>query len=1040
MLLLSHGVKYLSKFIADSVREYQQGKKEENKPMIFKVGEGLKSKSYLPVGPTKEAAKFSSFKDVEFVSPTKDGKRIEPQIAQAETARRVVTKDRIPVPEKSSPLLEFGKAIVRAPVRTLTSIGLEPAAGMTALLTGGKIEPIFTPKTTFQKVIFGNEPVVGIFKQVEDTQQNVLNFAKSLNLDNDFSLGASFALSPIIVGGFAGLDLTPIGGVEKNLAKRIAKETDASKIFSLLQKNFKNSPDELKLISESLSFVKNPVDVQKALNGISSSALTKPPKELLNFERLNLAEEEKKALKVVLDTRSDRILDAKGEVLSFKEVQKAASEAVEDGKLLKVVITREESKRLAVVDLQAREQLVRSTKILTGKGVTGEAKEQAFDEIVSALEVTTSIGTDAARRLSLRRITAEDPITVRILKRMQKAGVDLDQIKKRATEVDWNNAKDVTKFFREFVKPTAWDILEEYRYNNMLSNPRTFERNLFSNLFQTAVTRPLTIGVEAGIDLVQHLVTFGKIPRDKKLLDVPRYYRDIWRAVPNAFGDFKAAWREETMFSLQDLKDVIPTNKLPKLFRVPTRALESTDRFLMRMITDAEQSRLIRGGMEETKAGRQADKIAKYSLFRTGLDPKNKSGQGLLLSKIDQAIGWIDSGRDKVPTLKWFIPFVRTPMNFAKQWIEFSPVGLLNLAGAKRKKEVLAKFIIGSAVTSWGAKLALEDKTTWGVPKNAAQRELFFASGKRPYSIKVGDRWVPMMYFGPLGYALALPAAIKYIQEDSPEAMTDSQMERAAKSVASLSEFLSQQTFMEGLGNWIDLFTGKEEYNIEKILAFTGGQIIPWQGMVRYISTLVDPVYRKADSFMEAVQRDLPYLSTKLEPYVLPTGEKSKRNTSSFLAPYDIGKEREEYDALLQIKEEQLQVNKLLSQNDGSINQEALSLVDKIQTSKSQIELDEVQRKLEENPELKRKVVSLIKKQAFFLQSTIQPLYYLKDKPQDIAEIIYARIITSKTDKEIQERVVDYIKNLKEHDLWSEKIAEKLKEIMKEEALQGSLE
>ncbi len=1043
MILFNQGLKFLGEFVTRQTLEFVKKKKEEERPMVFRVEEGIeKAPTQLPPGPTPELLRaLKARAPVEFVSPDETGKRIAPKISEFQKAREEVTKKPLITVEKKEPLpLTLGKAILRAPARALTSIGIEPAAGVTALFIGGKIEPVFTPKTKLQRIVFGDEPVVGVFKQVENSQQNFVNVAKALHLNEDMALGSSFVLSPLIVGGFVGLDLTPFGPLERNLARTIARETDGAKILSLLKKSFRNPEDELRPVAEALRFIKDPKEVQKALQNISSTLPTKPPDELLNFERLKLNDEETRALKTIVDAKTDRILDAKGNPLSFKEVQRAAREAAEDGKVLGQVISREESKKIAAIDLQAREQLVRSDKIITSKNASREEKEAAFNDLIAAMDVTTSIGTDAARRLSLRRQVAEDSVSLRILKRLRKEGKKLEDIKEQAFNVDWNDPKKVTEFYRSQVKPTFWDILEEYRYNNMLSNPRTFERNLFSNIFSTAFVRPLTHTVEAGIDLVQYVATKGRIPRDKKFLDIPRYYRDTWKAVPNAWGDFQAAWREESAVTLSDLEHFIPTGKLPKFFRIPTRALEATDRFLMRIISDAEQSRLIRGGTSEEEAGKKASELARYSLFRQGLDPANKTGQGLLLSKIDRGIEIIDEARNAGVGLKWFVPFLRTPMNFAKQWIEFSPVGLAILPGAARKKEVLAKVLIGSTLTAWGGKLALEDRTTWGVPKDKTQRELFFASGKRPYAVKIGDSWVPMMYLGPLAYSLALPAAIKNAYLDDPGALTDSNLNKLTKSIFSLSEFLSQQTFMEGLGNYIEMFSGQEEFNMDKILAFTGGQIIPWQGMVRYISTLVDPVFRQADSFTEAVQRDLPYLSTKLDPYLLPTGEFSERNISSYVAPYDIKKEREEYNALLKIREEQLQINRLLAQNDKDVNQKALQIVNLIKEGKTQEEMDSIKKQLEENPELEATVSAMIKKQAFYLQSTLQPLYYLKDKPTDIAEIIYARFILSKTDKEIQERVVDFIQELKEYDLWNEKVREKLQNLVEEEALQGALE
>ena len=47
-----------------------------------------------------------------------------------------------------------------------------------------------------------------------------------------------------------------------------------------------------------------------------------------------------------------------------------------------------------------------------------------------------------------------------------------------------------------------------------------------------------------------------------------------------------------------------------------------------------------------------------------------------------------------------------------------------------------------------GGWLALNDKTTWGVPTNPKDREAFYAAGMQPYSIKVGDKWLSYSRLG----------------------------------------------------------------------------------------------------------------------------------------------------------------------------------------------------------------------------------------------------------------------------------------------------
>jgi hypothetical protein len=253
-------------------------------------------------------------------------------------------------------------------------------------------------------------------------------------------------------------------------------------------------------------------------------------------------------------------------------------------------------------------------------------------------------------------------------------------------------------------------------------------------------------------------------------------------------------------------------------------------------------------------------------------------------------------------------------MNFAKQWIEYSPAGLATLPGSAKKKEQLAKALVGSVITAIGAKFALDGNTTWSVPTDPKQKELFYASGRKPFSIKIGDKWIPMIYAGSLAFALALPAAVKYYNDESRTALTDSQIKKLTQSVMSMAEFLSGQTFLEGINNFVKLLSGDVDYSLPGNLAFTAGQLIPQEGLVRYISTIVDPIYRKGKTFEEGLKKNIPFLSKTLEPYTTPTGELSRREPINYILPYDVGISKTEYEPLLQQRTQKLQQNALVNQ------------------------------------------------------------------------------------------------------------------------------
>ena len=627
----------------------------------------------------------------------------------------------------------------------------------------------------------------------------------------------------------------------------------------------------------------SPAEVGKPLKGI----ISQQDKYAFNInkQRLGLNKQEKKVLTNTVNKVKPELQKIKGKTMSNKEVIKAAKTS----EILQEVTTREQTLQANAAMLKARQQMVGLDKDITRlskQGNTAQLKTKMQD-LIESYRVISSEAADRGRKLQSLAIKAEDlSIREAVLKDISKVEGDTNKIIKEAVKVDWENANSITRFYRKFIKPSTTEILDEFRYNNMLSNPRTHLRNAFSNMIQTFVTRPATLLVEG------------------KPVEATKYFTGAVSSFPTAVDDFVKAMKGEIIIAKPDLAR-IETTKLPGFMKIPTRAMEAGDRFFSAMIKGGEISR---GATKE-----QAEQVAEYSLFRQGLKPEN---QGAVLNSIDSLTAWTYKAPKAV---RWFAPFIRTPMNFAKQWVEFSPAGVTTMVGAKNKREQLAKAMLGSAVTAIGAKIALEGNTTWDVPTDPKEKELFYAAGRKPFSIKIKDKWTPMMYAGPFAMALALPAAVKYYSEESRTALTESQLTKLTNSVSSMARFLSGQTFLSGINNFVKFFSGDEDYSLPGNLAFTGSQIIPMQGLIRYISTIVDPVYRKGRGFKESIQKNIPFASKSLPAYTTPTGETSTRDKINYILPYDVGTPKEQYEQPLEYRGKKLQENALNTQIKNKI-------------------------------------------------------------------------------------------------------------------------
>ena len=609
----------------------------------------------------------------------------------------------------------------------------------------------------------------------------------------------------------------------------------------------------------------------------------------INKTKLQMTGEQKKTLDTVVNSVKPTLQQAKGKILSNDEVIKAAKSS----NMMSQVTSREQTLQAEAAILKARQRVVELNNNIDRLAKEGKIPEMQaqMKDLIDSLRVASSNAADAGRKLQSFNIEATDEsIRMAVLKEIGKTNATTDDILRAAEKVDWNNANSITNFYRQFVKPSITSVLDEYRYNNMLSNPKTHLRNAFSNLMQTFVTKPTTILVEG------------------KPVEAAKYLGGAMKSFPDAIKAFTDAFSGKTAIAKPDIAR-IATNKLPRWMTIPTRAMEAGDKFF---------SALIKGGeMARGATAEQATARAEYSLFRQGLNPK---GQGTILNAIDGLTNWM---YQSPKAIRWFVPFIRTPMNFAKQWLEYSPAGFSTAIKSSAPREQIAKAIIGSTVTAFGGMLALEGKTTWSAPTDPKQKDYFYSSGRKPFSILIGDKWVPMQYAGPFAYALALPAAMKFYQEDNRTSLTDSGVDKGVKIASSMAQFFSQQTFLSGLGNFVNWASGSQDVSLGSSLGFTAQQIIPMEALISYINSIIDPIYRKANSFTGSIQKNIPIASQALEPYrdVL-TGEPSKRLPENYTLPYDVGKANPRGEELYQLRGEQLQNNAILNKQKKDLEKQ----------------------------------------------------------------------------------------------------------------------
>jgi hypothetical protein len=592
----------------------------------------------------------------------------------------------------------------------------------------------------------------------------------------------------------------------------------------------------------------------------------------INKTRMGLDDAGRKNLDEAVVSVQKELETNYGTPLTKKEVIEAAKQS----DLLERGISSEQTKKLAAATLRLRQE------------VAGQAGEEGLTpEFVKNIKTLSSIARDAGQKLKAFDISAEPELytpKAKLVDQMIKLGIDADALAKAGENVNWDDQRQVTEFYRQFVKPKASEILQEYRYANLLSSPDTHKRNLFTNLIQATITDPATKLTSGVTDYVAAKLT-GK-ERTHYVSEVPVYYRGLINSVGEAVSNFNKALSGELAIKRPDVTQQPTGVKLLQPLRVIPKLLEAADVFSRTLIKGGEMEAL---SLRYKNAGKEIDptlieeeasNLAERYIFRNALDPENKTGQGELLSWIDKGTSVLYKAR-KIPGVGWFIPFIQTPMNIAKQSIEYSPAGILTAVGAKDPTEQFGKAMLGSGVMLGSAWLINQTDSTWSAPTGEKAQQKFYASGRKPYSIRIGDHWYQYNQLGPLAFPIALAAAMKYYGSQSPTALTDTGMKKAEKILGGMLTYFSDQTYLRGIDNLINVVQGRT-YSIEQALGDIPRQLIPLSSLVGWTSRLIDPIYRQAKSPLERVFTGIPFLSTTLEPYTTPSGEPSRRTEQLF--------------------------------------------------------------------------------------------------------------------------------------------------------------
>jgi len=475
-----------------------------------------------------------------------------------------------------------------------------------------------------------------------------------------------------------------------------------------------------------------------------------------------------------------------------------------------------------------------------------------------------------------------------------------------------------------------------FRYANMLSNPRSHLRNFWSNLVQTFITLPVDNLATSIVELIRH--PFKSEKREVNLSDIPLYYIKAITAMPKAIQAFVNTFKEKATLSTKtfdlsqnSMLDYINSVRYKKFGgKYPNLVLnlmEGADRFFRTLIQEGEEARLLKKGLPPDEAFKRALELADKYLFRKPLG--NVENEGYFIRAID-SIGKIALESRiirKYPVIstfsRLFVPFVTTPINIAKEGLRYTLIG--SVGKKKWSSFDIGTLIVGTLLTYYGFQKASKDEMTFLPPRTQKEKKLFYESGRKPFSIKIGNKWIPVYYFGAFSIPLLLPAIIYHYNRIGTA--NESTTEKIIKIALSMNRIITEQTPTQNISDLFSVLEGDVDYSLSRIAGSISGQYIPASGFWRYLNIVLDPVYRRSKKLKEEIIKNLPPVSIesdkgklkvkiepltkRLMPYLTPENKPAIRDWTAKFLPYAIGTPKNRWEQIYKNLLRRNQIKKL---------------------------------------------------------------------------------------------------------------------------------
>jgi len=475
------------------------------------------------------------------------------------------------------------------------------------------------------------------------------------------------------------------------------------------------------------------------------------------------------------------------------------------------------------------------------------------------------------------------------------------------------NELDFINKTQKLIKQDFLDFSLSVWYNSILSGWKTWTRNI--------------------LDTTNSLIaeTFSKTANPTTILEVPRFVAGLVKSFPSSLNKAVKVLLGKEKFSsrLEYSTEVIPYIKNKKLNLLLTetsgRVLSSQDVVfhnttkLALDTIDAFHTKIKKLDIPQEIAVTVNDAMNAWLADRITYRNKPLGNIGVVTSSLSNIT-------TKIKPLKVIIPFIKVVGNTVDRKIDYMPI--LNIARTFGKKylqeearvilkstnippkyydklipvmiqrlrqQQLGRFYFGILFTTAAYALAANDRLSGGGPQNVNEMKQLMDTGWRRYSIRIGDKWIPYTYLGPLAGILAAAGsindAIKYNRKGEQVTKV------VANGLIGFSRNLMTTSFLQGIADLFDVLSGKGKTPEDYLRDLVVG-LVPIPAMWTQTTQALDGKSYDIKTYTEAIQWKLG-ITKNLTPRLNALGEEIRADLIYGITP---AKERKELQAKFQAR------------------------------------------------------------------------------------------------------------------------------------------